>query len=164
MVAGHAVTADEIGQLQPLMATKSADQSVTSSTTLVNDNELFVALSTSITYQVDWHFIYEGSTAGDFKYGFTYPAGATMSWGHTVVNPTLGMDASSAFAYQRAGSGAAFACGGNGAGQHLHIVGGGLLIVGGTAGNLQVQFAQNTSDGTASKMNLDSWLRLQRTG
>jgi len=163
--AGHVPTATEyqsildyVTAITPTIRVKSTDQSVTSSTTLVNDNDLFFTPAVSTVWVVQLNLIYEASTTGDAKWGFTFPTGAFFSWGHTVINTSLGADATSVFSYLRAASGNAFSAGGDGAGNRLHAVLGGTLTMGSTSGNLQFQFAQQTSDGTATKINQDSFM------
>ena len=48
---------------------------MTSSTTLVNDTALVIALTASTTYLVEALVFYTAGTTGDFKYNFTSPAG-----------------------------------------------------------------------------------------
>src|SRR5262245_32334636 len=62
-------------------ANKTSDQSVTSSTTLVNDSTLVVALAANSTYWVNLEIKYEGGTNGssDMKLQLNIPAGATLN-------------------------------------------------------------------------------------
>jgi len=62
-------------------AVKTADQTVTSSTTLVNDTHLFLPLSASAYYAGDMLLItYSTSNVPDFDLKWTYPAGTIIWW------------------------------------------------------------------------------------
>ena len=56
---------------------KSADESVTSSTTLQNDNHLSASIGATGSYVFDlWLYVTSAANAaGDFKFGFTFPTG-----------------------------------------------------------------------------------------
>lgn len=131
-------------------AKKSSDEIVSSSTALQNDDELVEAVEAGATYKVDFFILYEAGTAADYKWALTFPAGATLS--------ILVHQWSTALAWAQAMSGSytsggAVAAGGNGIGTVIALSGVGILVVGGTAGNLQYQWAQNSSvaENTATK-------------
>jgi hypothetical protein len=148
-------------RLVPVYVAKTANETVTSSATLQNDDHLALAVSASATYVVNLFLIIDGSLAGDFKMGFTGPAGATMDWviaaqgtGATTTN------GNQSFAYQSLAT--SDNAGTIGAGSKLIIRPQGTLVVSTTAGTLQLQWAQNTSDATATTLYAGSWLRLER--
>lgn len=62
------------------MVRKLATQSVTSSTTLVDDTELKCPVSASRVYLFEAQIAYTGSAAGDIKIAFTGPSGAVIRW------------------------------------------------------------------------------------
>src|ERR1044072_1718147 len=55
---------------QQQIAIKSADESVTSSTTVQDDNHLFMTLNANRNYWVDGNFITDGAVGGDFRMQF----------------------------------------------------------------------------------------------
>jgi hypothetical protein len=145
-----------------LFAPKTADESVVSSITLQNDDHLVLAVLANREYLVDWSLRIDGATAGDFKYAFTGPAGATMVWesmGHGVADTTNVAQAVT----DVAAIGTVVTHGTLGVGTTSRVRGGGRLIVGGTAGNLQLQWAQGTSSASATRVFANSWIRALRT-
>jgi len=140
---------------------KAVDESVTSSVTLQNDDDLVAAVVASATYLVEWDLRIDGATAGDFKYAWTGPAGATMRWvslGHAVGDTTNVAQTTT----DVAAIGTTVSHGTLGTGVSSHVHGSGILIVSTTAGSLQLQWAQDTSSGTATKALINSWLLARR--
>lgn len=141
-------------------AQKTGTESVTSSTTLQDDDTLVVAVSANASYLVQQLMIYDGATGGDLKVGWTAPASATFSWLHTGL-------ASTAASFSDDGTGAgdltsAFTFGALGTGTNCGVMFHGVLTTSGTAGNFQVQWAQGTSSGTATRVFSGSFLSLRR--
>jgi hypothetical protein len=134
---------------------KTATETVTSSTTLQDDDHLTVALEANTTYEFDGALYLTGSDAGDIKIAFTVPAGAAVMWGAVGLATTAAGivgDASLSW-FNVSGSARSFA---NGAGTGSVVFVRGVVRVGATAGDLHLQWAQNTSDGTATSMWADS--------
>lgn len=142
-------------------ARKPADESVTSNTTTQDDNDLVVAVVANGVYLVTWDLRIDGATGGDFKYFFTGPTAATMTWnsmGHaaadtTNVAPTI-TDAPLISTNVTHGT--------LGTGTISHIRGNGILVVSVTGGNFQLVWAQGTSSGTATTAKTGSWLLARR--
>ena len=160
ILAGSRITAGLLTSMQPVVVTKPADQSVTSSTVLVNDNSLVVPnLLASATYQFQCLINYEGGTRGaaDFKWIWTLPSAATMLYS-VIYRDTSGnvhADLSS--------NGGTTVAGSNGAGALLNVTMLGSVTISSTPGSLQLQWAQGTSSGTATKVHAGSTLQLQRS-
>ncbi len=144
----------------PAVATsvrKSADESVTSSTTLQNDDHLRLTLSGGTTYAVRGA-IFATSTSGtpDIKIAYTVPSGATMD---------LGFLSGFAGNFNRAElletSGSASAAIPIGANQNtiIHVLG--TVELGVTSGDLTLQWAQNTSNGNATVVKEGSFLSVE---
>lgn len=162
-LAGQTLTAGTLEQLVPLRARKSADQTLTpSSTTLQNVSELSVSVSASTNYDFEAVFLYDTGTTPDIKLAFTFPAGATLSYGPGGYLAT-GINFESFFtAVHRQASGTSFAVGGLGAGTVAGVHVQGTLIVSTTAGTFQVQAAQNTSNASDTIVKADSRIRLTK--
>jgi hypothetical protein len=166
--AGQRVTASLLTNMLPLFAYKTADESITSTTTLQDDNELSVAVEASAIYTVDAFLMWSGNETGDIKFGHTFPAG-TMHWGMVGPDDT---DAGFSTAGTR-GNGEWFARQNQSsptgtiqfAASTAILVGhmSGLLFTG-SAGTFTTQWAQNFSNGTATTVKAGSWLRLDRVG
>lgn len=143
----------------PHVVVKATDQLKTSNTTLGADNELFVAVAASATYVVHLFLNYEGGTesTSDIKWQFVIPAGATLRAHHIHEGP-----AGSANAIEGITGSSVNTAGTKGAGIQCGATALGTLIVAGTSGNISVNWAQNTSNGTATKVLAQSSLMLQR--
>jgi hypothetical protein len=75
-VPGQVLAASDVNTwFVPLAAVKTVDQSVTSSTTLVNDNVLAVPVAASSTYEFRLFCWFQAAAGGDFKFQFAGPAG-----------------------------------------------------------------------------------------
>ena len=130
-------------------ALKTVNETVSSNTTLQNDDALLWAVAANATYALDLRLLYNSGATGDLKVQFTAPASATMSWGGiwantsgALTNPSNNNLAS----VQSMGGGGDFSA-------TIH----GTLTTVGTAGTLQLQWAQNTSDATNTTVYAGSW-------
>jgi hypothetical protein len=161
-IAGQVLTASDVDSwFVPLVGYKTANQSVTSSTALVNDSALAVALAANAYYWFQNFVVYEGGTlnASDIKWAYTVPAGATLTAG-TYYRATTAV----AVNWNQINATTVSAAGSNGAGNLLVLNASGTVQTGGTAGNLQMQWAQNTSSGTATIVHSGSVLLATRVG
>lgn len=157
--SGQTITAAELTSMEALYAYKSSDQSVTSSTTLVSDNALFLPVAANATYDFFCYLNYTGGTQGasDIKVQWTVPAGATLRFQPVGIGTGGGMgfgntdSAASSVALGTQGSGTL--CGATMLG---------TLIMSSTAGTLQLEWAQNSSNATATTVKAQSLLRLAR--
>lgn len=145
---------------------KTADESVTSSTTLQNDNELTLAVAANCTYAFRvWLLATDATDAnGDIKFGFTFPTSAVCHFSGKGPHTLLASGAFGDGEYigrNTATSGSTVAS----YGLTTSVIGieiTGLLIVGANAGNLQLQWAQNTSDANATTVQAGSFMILER--
>lgn len=87
---------------------------------------------------------YDASSTADIKFAHTIPAGATQRWGLNALS-TSGTQPLNATA---ATSGTAIAAGATGVGTILVAWIEGEITMGATAGNLQLQAAQNSAEAT----------------
>ncbi len=140
-------------------ARKSATESVSNSLTLQDDNELLVPIEANAIYLMDSIILYDGPANADLKILFRTPTGGSMSGaatglldtastaGNTVTIPITGNSSNS---FGTLGSGTqALIC---------H----GMVFTSGTAGNLQVEWSQNTSQASATRVISGSWINLRR--
>jgi hypothetical protein len=161
-VDGNPLPASDINAwFVPRAAVRTSTQSVTSSTVLVNDNQLSVTVDANAVYDVRLFYHYTANAASDIQIAFTQPAGSTHSntylHGFTVGAVSGTDDAISAAATNPA-------LGGIGSGTDAALQWESVLTTAGTAGTLQVQFAQATSGATATSVLAGSKLILQRIG
>lgn len=145
----------------PLIVRKTADESVTSSTTLQNDDHLLFAIGASEVWKARIVLRYSAATDGDLKVDITAPSGATGWFAgmglHALVTDTFGNLSSRSFTVFGAGG---FQFGGSGEGALVLME---LYVVNSTnAGNVQLQWAQGTSSGTATTLTAGSNLEAHR--
>ena len=150
----------------PLFAYKTADSTRTSNTTTSADTHLTLPVPENGTYVLNLWGMLTGSNAGDFKFNFSYPAGGSMSVGPlglavaaTGTNGSLeafsgtGLDASTPTIDMYVGTVASFT---------TNFMIHGLLLSGVAGGTVTLNWAQNTSDGTATTLKAGSYMTLQR--
>jgi hypothetical protein len=158
--AGQRITGSLLTSMLPIVVYKSAAEGVTSSTTLQNDDELFAALEANATYIMDGYLQVRGAApgSGDIKIDFTLPTGAGLlytSFGAVATSPAVQYEAT-VNAASTARSFATNASTDMGAAIHASI------IMGTTAGTVQLRWAQATSSATTTYMLGNSWLRFTR--
>lgn len=143
-----------------LAVRKTATEQVTSSTTLQNDDELLLSVAANSTYEFSGMLIFDGATAGDLKYQFTGPASATLD---AVANQiTEAGTISSSDQVIGFNISTPVITGAVGTGTNVHVPMSGILVVAGTAGTFQLQWAQGTSSVTGTRIFANSYLVLRR--
>jgi hypothetical protein len=146
-----------------LFVSKGADQTVNNSTVLVNDSALALSVVANAKYILEAYVKYDSGTTPDIKFAWTGPAGATLDWiPNTPPAGATGVNSALSVGNTAIGDGAAVAAGGVGAGTAVVAHMTGTLTVAGTAGSLQLRWAQNTGDASDTKVLAGSWLRLTR--
>lgn len=151
--AGMTLTAADLIRPLPLFAIKAADESVISSTTLQNDNELFAAVAANTSYRLDLALLVTEATGitADIKLAWTMPSGcrldaaaigAHVNW--TGVTSALEVEFSS-WQGETSSPTSAKSFGTINAGIVFGIQIRGIVAVGANSGTLQLQWAQNAS-------------------
>lgn len=147
---------------QQVVALKTSTESVTSSTTLQDDNQLTMTVSANTTYWVDLFLITDGLTTADIKLAMFIPSG-TIRWNtnglDVAASGTLG-DVNRRVLTGGAVSGADV--GTVGSGTSSVIPARGIARIGATGGTMWLQWAQNTSQSTATRILAGSMLRALR--
>jgi hypothetical protein len=158
--AFHKVVVSDFDALGTV-AYKTATETVTSSTVLQNDDQLFLPVTTNARYILDGVLFYTGaaSPAGDLKLLFSGPAGATMKWTNRGVN-TSALTAYNVVS-ETLSAGSPRAVGTNGA-TEMSAFPFGTVTTSSTSGNLQLQWAQNSSSATGTVLAAGSFIRLVR--
>jgi len=152
--AGQRITASEVNNLGISSVRKSGNQSVSSSTVLVNDTQLFVPLAASTAYGFNIFVFYTGAATGtgDIKMAWSLPSGATMTYQWLIDNLSNATQMGQ-------GNGGVLFCGSNGAVVQAASMQGSILTST-TVGNLQLQWAQDTSNATATVVQAGSILNV----
>lgn len=147
ILAGGRIVASVLQQIAPNAAYKGSSQAITNSSTLTNDGALFLSLQANATYVFVCMLAYNGGTqaSSDLKFGWTYPSGTTMAY--SLAGRTTGGAATTAFWENQT---AVPVIGTNGTGTNYTALLVGTIVTGGTPGILQFQWAQNTSNATAT--------------
>jgi hypothetical protein len=139
---------------------KSATESVTSSTTLQNDDHFVFSMQANAKYEMEAFLFYDGAAdpAGGLKMSFTGPASSSMTWCNFGAN----QGAPSSYNVVVEGIAAAGRVVATNGATVMSCRPAGTVTTAGTAGNLQFQWAQGTSNVTATRILADSWMRLTR--
>jgi hypothetical protein len=142
-----------------LFARKTSDETISSSTTLHNDTQLFVSVKANAVYHVILELRELAQPADDFKIGFTGPAGYAFTGG--VRGPEGNATTLLNTYTSEILSGTPLAFGGI-ASNNLVISIQGLLITSGTAGTFQLQWAQNASSASGTTLKANSFMLLRQ--
>jgi hypothetical protein len=149
------------GQQPITVVRKTADETVTSSITVQDDDQLVVSVAANGIYLMDAFLLYDGDTAGDLRVTFTGPTGALMDW--TVNGASASQTGGTgSIKLARQPLGVEDTVGASGAGVKAVALPRGLLTVGSTAGSLTLRWAQATSSATATTLFANSWLRVTK--
>lgn len=161
---GDRLTSAALNEMLPLVAYKSVTTSRTSTTTATLDPDLQIAISADqlATYALEGLLILSGAVlgAGDVKTSVVYSGSSSQgTW--------MGMGTDTSLSTNCRFFGGSITT--SSTLQPFGVNGGNFTIVNITgllsptsAGTLGVQWAQNTSSGTATNMRLGSWLKLTR--
>ncbi|QYW07577.1 hypothetical protein SEA_LIZZ_30 [Streptomyces phage Lizz] len=125
-------------------ARKTANTSRSSTTTTTVDPHLVVAVEANATYNVLANLVWRPSGSGGFRFKFTGPSGAEMIYIDNDSGSVITIGDELTFNIT---TGASI---------------GGILVTGGTAGNLSLFWAQNASNATATVLNEHSSLWARR--
>jgi hypothetical protein len=176
-LAGQRITASFLSSMLPMVARKTSDTSRAATTTASADPHLQFQVEADAVYIMDGWIIYDSPTAADINIDWSAPTGSDGQWtaigvGHSPVigattAPALQTDTQDARGYmirvEANDLTSARSYGGLGVGSTpltLHLQG--TLRVGSTAGTYSLDWAQFSSNATATTLYTDSWLRLQR--
>ena len=139
----------------PTIVRKTANETVNNSSVLQNDDHLLKALAANEVWLFEAVLWYTSGATPDIKLAWTVPAGATLAWSTLNGVNAAGASWEGGAAESTSGTARDFA---SGAGTRLtHVVG--YVANGATAGNLQLQWAQNTANASDTIMLANSILR-----
>lgn len=135
----------------PIRTRTTSDSTISSDNTLSDDPAaaMSFAIGASEVWYVDWTVSYSSNTTPDFQVAVTGPAGATCNlyvYGSAVTDNTIPHPWRLLASYQALAT--ATPCGGQGNTVYSAVRITGVIVNSTTAGNITLQWAQNTSDGT----------------
>lgn len=166
LAAGQVLTADMLRSMQIQSVEQGSQQDVTSSTTLVNSN-LIIPTVAGAEYRYWLLISYVASTAGDLSCAWSVPAnGAVERFGAglgDIATVPTNINAMTHVQFRRPATGTVIIVGGGGAGQGVSYHESGKVEAG-DGGNVIWQFAQGTSNATATSVTPTSRLEWVRIG
>lgn len=134
-------------------AYKTVDESITSTATPQNDDELFLAVEANATYWGVIQFTWQSGAVPDFRETLSLPSGATATGWVVDTGTATGVCGALAALTSQAGTGA-----------NISYRMSGVLVVSSTAGTAQWQWSQQTSDPSSTIVRAGSYFALTRTG
>lgn len=145
---------------QQQVARKTATESVTSSTSVQDDDHLTMTLNANTNYWIDGHLITDGALAGDFRMQFVVPSG-TIRW--LANGPVSGATGTVTDVDRNYKVGSATTVMGTiAAGTNNVVLIFGIARIGASGGTFKIQWAQGTSNATATRVMANSFLRAVR--
>ena len=161
--AGQRLRASLLRSMQPQTVRKTADTSRSATTTYEADPHLVFAAEANAVYTVVGWVKYFASTTPDIKIRFTVPTDCLGEWGWLMPGSATAGTGTTGYSIRTETNdvGAGRTGYGTSDSQHMTPVGG-LFRMSSTAGNISLEWAQNTSDATATVLYTDSWLTFQR--
>lgn len=163
LYSGQRFTSGVATSMQTVYAAKTADTSRASTTSITADPELQADVTTNADYIFHMLIRYSGEPAGDMAVMISGPTGSTGVWGGNIHRTT---DANSFDATDtiRTPIGSQRNIGNISIGTSMIINIIGRLKTSTTAGVLSFDWAQVTSNATATVVSADSWFSLSRIG
>ncbi len=148
--------------VQQAMVIKPSDESVTSNTTLQDDNDFTFSVSANTDYWVEAMIVYAADPAGDLKVSYSGPASSTLDWvtdgGGSAMAFTVDVVSRT---LQSLGSTPSHGGVTNNS-QNLCALHKGLLRIAGTAGTFKLQWAQLASSANSTFVRADSVIIVTR--
>jgi hypothetical protein len=139
-----------------LFAKKPADESVTSSTTLQNDNDLVLPISANDSMVVEGYIHYHNAGTGSSQMAFTIPTGAAMDIAIYTDDVQLSGGNHETWTLTSSGTSTGDMLM-NAVDVPIHFYG--IVITGSTAGSIQLQWAQGNSQSTPTIFKAKSYIR-----
>ena len=138
---------------------KTATESVTSSATSQNDDDLFFSVGAGETWVIDVVLYYDAGTAGDIRVQLAYGAGGVGVLAYTVLGASSDVAAFSIAGFVQRADAVDSGHGGDATDRTLWIKG---LLRSSEADTLRVKWGQLVSDGTATRVFADSFIMAHR--
>lgn len=142
-----------------LSAVKTADESVTSSIALQDDDHLVLTVVAGARYAIEAYLDVEADPAADITLGWSVPAGASLSWTETGISAGNTGNIGS-IKQSRLDAATSSGVGIVAAGSVVRPAG--SLLTVGSGGQVRLRWAQSVSSGTPTILKAGSWLRATR--
>lgn len=166
-VAGQKVRAQELNDLV-LGVVMTSDVTKISSTSFSNATGLVLPLAANATYGLDGWVHWTSADNADIQFRYTYPSGSTGQWAgvgpRVNENPTASGPRINYVDFGAVSIANSLAFTGDNIASPTTVSASprGFIITSSTSGNLQLQFAQGTSQASNTVLRAGSWLRVTR--
>lgn len=157
-LAGQLITASALNALAGAAISLDTDFPKTSDTTFANTG-LALPLEANSKYLILCELAVDANTTADAKYNFLLPAGATIVQSIWGSGAAVGAGVLDGTIFHDRVAAASLPVGGVNSGTVITFRPWAVVRTTGTAGNVTLQFAQNTSNATASILKFDSCMR-----
>lgn len=160
--AGGITEIEDLSEISGLVLTKFSDTGINTDTTLSDDPDLVTpSLDANSTWVIDGWLWWTGTSGTpDIKFAFAGPAGSDIQWILHAITTAGTSNSSAQDIGIQTGMGNTHARGTfNGSTSGMVK---GYLTIGGTAGSVRLQWAQNTSDASTVTLKEGSYLRFRR--
>lgn len=163
LLAGQRATGSLLRSMLPQTVRKTADESRSATTTFADDTHLVFAAEADAVYTMWGAIKYFASTIPDIKVQFSVPSGCLGEWSWLMPGSGTGAAGTAGYSIRTDSNDVAGSRTGYGTSDSNHFTPmSGIFRMSSTPGNIALQWAQNTSDATASTLFTDSWLMFQR--
>lgn len=163
LAAGQRLTAALLRSMLPQTVRKTADESRSATTTYADDTHLVFAAEANAVYTMLGWIKYFADPTPDIKIQFSVPSGCLGEWGWNMPGSTTATTGTTGYSIRTETNDVANGRTGYGTSDSQHMTPmGGLFRMGSTAGNVTLQWAQNTSNATATVLYTDSFLTFTR--
>ena len=162
ILAGQRITAAQLTSMMPVEIYKLSNTDRASTVTLTDDPELTYTLEANAVYRVEAFLHYAAISAAGFQAAWTVPSGATgnrsaLGAGSTQVSSD---NVSGRFGVHAYGTAADYGDRASASNQMFAYEE--SILTTSSAGTLAVQWAQSTSNATASRLAAGSSMRIKR--
>lgn len=145
VVVGNSILAGDLNNIRSdamkLVSVRTSTHTITNSTTFFTDTQMVFAIGSSSTekYLCQMYLYIDAGVTPDFKFRIVVPSGAVIdgSW-FEATTPVLFQESSVEVV--------------NGLGSPILVTAHFIIEGGGTAGDIQLEWAQNTSDAAATRL------------
>ena len=161
--AGQRLRASLLRSMQPQTVRKTADEPRLATTTYADDTHLVFPAEASAVYTMVGWIKYFADPTPDIKMLFSVPSGCLGEWAWLMPGQSTAASALAGYSIRTETNDAGSGRTGYGTSDSIHFTPvSGLFRMSTTAGNIALQWAQNTSSATATTLYTDSWLAFQR--
>lgn len=163
LAGGQRIRASLLRSMLPQTVRKTADDSRSATTTYADDTHLVFAAEANAVYTMVGWIKYFADPTPDIKIQFSVPSGCLGEWAWNMPGSGTTTTGTTGYSIRTETNDVANGRTGYGTSDSQHMTPmGGLFRMSSTAGNIALQWAQNTSNATATILYTDSFLTFTR--